>query len=133
DTAEATDTAQLRAKAFVHFVGWLIILAVDFRLDHADDALAGQRILDHSQIGRFENVERKLATGQKQRPFQRENRHSLRTIRARPVTGIAHLHYNLPLGLTRHAPQQLESAWRAKRNLSAMLPTACGQENRSDD
>ncbi len=69
DTAKTADTAQLRTKAFIQLIDCFVIIAVDFRLDHADDAFTRQGILDHRQIARLENIERKLATGQKQRPF----------------------------------------------------------------
>ncbi|MNE55681.1 hypothetical protein D3C80_1505330 [compost metagenome] len=101
-TPKTTNLAQLRSRSLVKPVAivFVFILVIgtfhNARLDHRDNPLSGQRIFHHFQIARLENIQRQLSTGQKQRASQWEDRHQLRYISARPVTGIAHLHYTLP-------------------------------------
>ena len=60
------------------------------RLDHADDALSGQRVVDHVEIARLENVERQRAARKHQRPAQRKQRHALRQIGCLAIAECAH-------------------------------------------
>jgi hypothetical protein len=47
-------------------------------LDHADQALSAQRIVDHRKIARLENIERQRPSRQQQSPRQREDGNRLR-------------------------------------------------------
>ena len=51
-----------------------------FGLDHADEAVGGERVVDHSEVARLENDERQSSPGQKQRARERKNRDNLRQL-----------------------------------------------------
>src|SRR3546814_13610577 len=51
-------------------------------LDHADEAVARQRRVEHGQIARFEDVQWKTAPGQQQNALQRDNRQDPRQVRS---------------------------------------------------
>src|SRR5690606_1735612 len=104
---------------------------------------ACQGILHHRQVARLENVKRKLATGQKQRPLQRKNRHGFRYVSARSITGIAHLHCNLLLEPTAGVVLTVGFCVTGKRNLPVTSrphairkreeTTACAEHRASPD
>ncbi len=60
-------------------------------LDHADDALALQHVVDHGEVARLEDVERHLAARQQQRTAQGEERDRLWAIPGPLVDGV-HAH-----------------------------------------
>ena len=80
-------------------------------LDHADQAVpVAQRVVDHRQIARLENIERHLPARQQQRARQRKHRDDVRQVDRPAISGV-HRH--------RFTPQ---------------LPFAAAHhENRSDD
>ena len=55
-------------------------IAIIGRLDHADQAIAGQRIMNHRQIARLENVERQVGTRKHQSARQRKYRKLARQV-----------------------------------------------------
>src|SRR3546814_479185 len=58
-------------------------------LDHADEAVARQRRVEHGQIARFEDVQWKTAPGQQQNALQRENRQDPRQVVVDRIEGRA--------------------------------------------
>ena len=64
DAAGAADLVELRHRGRA--------AALRVGLDHADDAVALQRLIDHREIARLEDVERHLPARQEERAGQRE-------------------------------------------------------------
>ena len=61
-------------------------------LDHADDAVAGERRIDHGEVARLEDVERHLGARQEKRRRQRKDRNDRRQIVRALIGAVASLH-----------------------------------------
>jgi hypothetical protein len=65
-------------------------------LDHADQAPARrERVVDHHQVARLENVERQLSARQQERAFERKHRNDLRKVGGPEITCV-HRHRGSP-------------------------------------
>ena len=73
DPAEAADALQ-RDAAARRFLGRVL------GLDQADQPVAAERVIDHLDVARLEDVERALRERQQQRARQREDRHGCRQV-----------------------------------------------------
>ena len=80
-----------------------LLACVGVGLDHADEAMAvAQRVVDHRQIARLEDVERHLPARQQQRARQRKHRDRLRQVDRPAVLGV---HRHLFALMLRSPPQ----------------------------
>ncbi len=129
DAADAADAKQVRP-----------VLGAGMRrigLDHADEAVAvAQRVVDHLQIARLENVERHLAARQQQGARQRKHRDRAGQIVRAAIDGV-HRHERTRLLLRSSVPDPVirraaGSSYAGRR--SADRPCAAhNQANSTDD
>ncbi len=72
------------------------------RLDDADDAVAGENIVEHLQIARLENIQRQGRARQQDASLQRKDRNGVRKIARLPIA-VGHAQTLSPRGITAKA------------------------------
>ena len=92
-------------------------------LDHADQAAAAsERVVDHHQIARLENVERQLPARQQQRARQRKHRDHLRQVGG-PEIACVHRHRGSPTSAAAGWPDQFPARCLTR---TGWTTAACG-------
>ena len=61
-------------------------------LDHADDAVAGDRRVDHGEVARLEDVERHVGARQEKRRRKRKDRNHRRHVAGAAINAVTGLH-----------------------------------------